>query len=48
LTNKARDEWKNGEAGWELIQKLPKIRVPTILPELDKEGKITLELEAFI
>jgi len=47
LINKARDEWKNGKAGWELIQKLSKIPVPTILPELDKEGKITLVPEAF-
>ena len=45
--NIARDEWKNGEAGWELIQKFLKIPVPTILTELDKEGKIILELEAF-
>ena len=46
LINKVRNEWKNGEAGWELIQKLPKIPVPTILPKLDKEGKTILELEA--
>ena len=48
LIKKGRYEWKNGEAGWELIQKLLNIPVPTILPELDKEGKIILELEAFI
>jgi len=48
LINKGRYERKNGEAGWELIQKLLNIPVPTILPELDKEGKIILELEAFI
>jgi len=47
LINKARDEWKNGEAGWELIQKLSKIPVPTILPKLDKEGKIILEPKVF-
>jgi len=37
LINKARDEWKNGEVGWELIQKLPKIPIPTIFLELEKE-----------
>ena len=45
--NKARDEWKNGKAGWELIQKLSKFPVSTILLEIDKEGKIILEPEAF-
>jgi len=43
--NKARDEWKNDKAGWELIQKLQKILVQTILPELDKEGKSYWNLE---
>jgi len=48
LIKKGRYEWKKGEVGWELIQKLPNIPVPTILPELEKEGKIILEPEAFI
>ena len=43
LINKARDEWKNDKAGWELIQKLQKILVQTIFLELDEEGKIILE-----
>ena len=43
LINKVRDEWNNGEVGWELIQKFPKVSVPTVLPKLDKEGKIILE-----
>jgi len=43
LINKGRYEWKNGEAGRELIQKLSNIPVPTILPELEKGGKIILE-----
>ena len=47
LINKGRYEWKNGEAGWELIQKFLNIPVPTILPKLDKEGKSILEPEAF-
>ena len=42
--NEARDEWKKDEEVWPLIQKLQKILVQTILPELDKEGKIILEL----
>ena len=46
LINKGRYEWKNGKAGWELIQKLSKIPVPIILPEPDKEGKIILEPKA--
>ena len=48
LINKARDERKNGEAGWEVIQKLSKISVLTILLELEKEGKVILEPEAFM
>ena len=47
LINKGRYEWKNGKSGWELIQKLSNIPIPTILPELDKEGKGILEPEAF-
>ena len=31
---------------WELIQKLQKIPIQTVLRELDKEGKIILEPEA--
>ncbi len=45
---KARDEWNNDEARQELIQMLQKIQVQTILPELDEEGKIILELGAVI
>ena len=41
--NEARDEWKNDEEVWPLIQNLQKIPVQTIFPELDEEGKITLE-----
>ena len=41
--NEARDEWKKDEEVWPLIQKLLKIPVQTILPELDEEGKIILE-----
>jgi len=41
--NKARDELKKDEELWPLIQKLQKIPIQTILPELDKEGKIILE-----
>ena len=37
--NEARDEWKNDEARCELIQKLEKTLVQTILPKLNKEGK---------
>jgi len=47
LINKGRYEWKNGEVGWELNQKLLNIPVPTILLELDKEGKSILEPKAF-
>ena len=32
LINKEMDEWKSGEVGWELIQKLSKIPVLTIFP----------------
>ena len=46
--NEARDEWKNDEAGRELIQKLQKIPVQTIFPELQSEGKISLEPVAVI
>jgi len=45
--NEARDEWKKHEEVWTLIQKLQKIPIQAILPELDKEGKIILEPEAF-
>ena len=38
--NEARDEWRKDEEVSQLIQKLQKIPVQTILPELDKEGKI--------
>jgi len=48
LINKAIDEWKNDEVVWELVQKLPKFPDPTILLQIDKEGKIILEPEAFI
>jgi len=41
--NKGRYEWKNGKAGWELIQKFPNIPIQTILLELEEEGKIILE-----
>jgi len=41
--NEARDEWKKDKEVWPLIQKLQKIPVQTILPELDEEGKIILE-----
>ena len=44
--NKARDEWKKDKELWPLIQKLQKIPIQTILPELDEEGKIILEPEA--
>ena len=46
--NKARDEWKNYKEVWALIQKLQKIPVQTILPELNEEGKIILEPGATI
>ena len=41
--NEARDEWKKDEEVWPLIQKLPKIPIQTILPEIEDEGKIILE-----
>ena len=41
--NEARDEWKKDEEVWPLIQKLQKIPIQTILPELEEEGKIILE-----
>ena len=41
--NEARDEWKNDEEVWPLIQKLQKIPIQTILPEIEEEGKIILE-----
>ena len=44
--NESKDEWNNDEEVWALIQKLQKILVQTILPELDKEGKVILEFEA--
>ena len=44
--NEARDEWKKDKEVWPLIQKLQKIPVQTILPELDEEGKIILEPRA--
>ena len=44
--NEVRDEWKKDEEVWQLIQKLLKIPVQTILQELDEEAKIILELGA--
>ena len=41
--NEARDEWKKDEEVWTLIQKLQKIPIQTILPEIEEEGKIILE-----
>jgi len=41
--NEARDEWKKDEEVWPLIQKLQKIPVQAILPEIEEEGKIILE-----
>ena len=41
--NKASNEWKKDEEVWPLIQKLQKIPIQTILPELEEEGKIILE-----
>ena len=41
--NEERDEQKKDKEVWTLIQNLYKIPVQTILPELDKEGKIILE-----
>ena len=46
--NDARDEWKKDKEVWPLIQKLQKILVQTILPELDEEGKVILEPGAVI
>ena len=43
--NETRDEWKKDKEVWPLIQKLQKVPVQTILPKLDEEGKIILELE---
>ena len=42
--NEARDEWKKDKEVWPLIQKLQKIPIQTILPEIEEEGKIILEL----
>ena len=39
----ARDESKKDEEVWPLIQKLQKIPIQTILPEIEEEGKIILE-----
>ena len=44
--NEVRDEWKKDEEVWPLIQKLQKIPIQTILPELDEEGKIILDPRA--
>ena len=41
--NEARDEWKKDEEVWPFIQKLQKILIQTILPEIEEEGKIILE-----
>src|SRR5271168_2551093 len=41
--NEARDESKKDEEVWPLIQKLPKIPIQTIFPEIEEEGKIKLE-----
>ena len=41
--NEARDEWKKDKEGWPLIQKLQKIPIQTILPEIEEERKIILE-----
>ena len=41
--NEARDEWKKDKEVWPLIQKLQKIPMQTILPEIEEEGKIILE-----
>ena len=41
--NEARDEWKKDKEVWPLIQKLQKIPIQTILPEIEQEGKIILE-----
>ena len=39
----ARDEWKKDEEVWPLIQKLQKIQIQIIRPQLEEEGKIILE-----
>ena len=44
--NKARDEWKKDKEVWPLIQKLQKIPIQTILPDIEEEEKIILEPEA--
>ena len=41
--NKARDELKKDEEVWPLIQKLQKLPIQTILPEIEEEGKTILE-----
>ena len=41
--NEARDEWNKDEEVWPFIQKLQKILIQTILPEIEEEGKIILE-----
>ena len=41
--NEARDKWKNDKEVWPLIQKLQKIPIQTILPEIKEDGKIILE-----
>ncbi len=41
-------EAKKDEEVWPLIQKLQKILIQTILPEIQEEGKIILELGAII
>jgi len=41
--NEARDEWKKDEEVRPLIQKLQKIPIQMILPEIEEEGKIILE-----
>ena len=41
--NEARDEWKKDKEVWPLIQKLQKIPMQTILPEIEEDGKNILE-----
>ena len=41
--NEARYEWKKEKEVWTLIQKLQKILIQTIFPEIEEEGKIILE-----
>jgi len=43
-TNEARDEWKKDKEVWPLIQKLQNIPMQTILPKIEEEGKIILEI----